>query len=70
MWLAIDEESKKANKGRSGVQAVSVLAFYSDNPSSNLDVAYIFSVTFVFEKNENKQKKPGVGPFKKATYFF
>ena len=27
--------------------------------------AYSFSVKFVFEKNENKQKAPGVSPFKK-----
>ena len=25
--------------------------------------AYSFSVKFVFEKNENKQKEAGVGPF-------
>ena len=25
----------------------------------------VFSVKFVFEKNENKQKEGGVGPFKK-----
>ena len=69
MWLAIDEESKKANKGRGGVQAVSVLAFYSDNPSLNLDVAYIFSVTFVFEKNENKQKSPALAHLRKQHIF-
>ena len=42
---------------------VSVLAFYSNDPSSNPAEAYSFSVTFVFEKNENKQKEVGVGPF-------
>ena len=26
----------------------------------------VFSVNFVFEKNENKQKEAAVGPFKKA----
>ena len=26
----------------------------------------VFSVKFVFEKNENKQKEAGVGPFKKV----
>ena len=39
---------------------VSVLAFYSDDPSSN---AYSFSVKFVFEKDENKQNEAGVGTF-------
>ena len=46
-------------------QVVSMLAFYSNNPSSNPADAYSFSVKFVFEKNENKQNEAGVGPFKK-----
>ena len=46
---------------------VSVLAFYSDNLSSNPAEAYIFSVRFVFEKNENKTKKmPGLAHFLKT----
>ena len=40
---------------------VSVLAIYSDNPSSNPVEAYIFSFKFVFEKKENKQNEVGVG---------
>ena len=51
--------------GRGGGQVVSVLAFYSVDPSSNPTVAYSFSVKFVVEKNENKQKEASVGPFKK-----
>ena len=39
--------------GRGCVQVVSVLAFYSDDPSSNPAQAYSFSVIFVLEKNEN-----------------
>ena len=46
-------------------QVVSMLAFYSNNPSSNPADAYSFSVKFVFEKNENKQNEAGVGPFLK-----
>ena len=42
---------------------VSVLAFYSDDPSSNPADAYSFSVKIVFDKNENKQKGAEVGPF-------
>ena len=38
-------------------------AFFSDDPSSNLAIANIFSVKFVFEKNENKQKEAGLGQF-------
>ena len=39
---------------------VSMLSFYSDDPSSNPTEAFFF----VFEKNENKQKEAGVSPFK------
>ena len=45
--------------GRGGGQVVSVLAFYSDDPSSNPAEA----CEIVFEKNRNKQKEAGVGPF-------
>ena len=41
---------------------VSVIAFYSDESSLNPTDAYIFSVKFVFEKYENKQKEAGVCP--------
>ena len=49
--------------GRGGGQVVSVLAFFSDGPGLNPAEAYIFSVKFVFEMNENKQKEAGVGLF-------
>ena len=39
-----------------GGQVVSVLAFLSDDLSSNYADVYGFYVTIVFEKNENKQK--------------
>ena len=48
--------------GPSGGQVVSVLAFYSDDPSMN-PADTVFSVKFLFEKNKNKQKEAGVGPF-------
>ena len=45
---------------------VSVLAFYSDDPSSIPAEVYNFFCKIVVEKNENKQKEAGVGPiFKK-----
>ena len=44
---------------------VSVLAFYSEDPSSNPAEAYSFFCNVVFEKNENKQKEAGVGPLSK-----
>ena len=54
--------------GRGGRQVVSMLAFYSIDLRLNPTEAYSFSVKFVFEKNENKQKEAGVGPFlKKCT---
>ena len=43
-----------------GGQVVSVIAFYSDDPGST---PAVLSVKFVFEKNENKQKEAGLGPF-------
>ena len=43
-----------------GGQVVSVLAFYSDDPSLNHAKPTVFSVKFVFEKIE---KGAGVGPF-------
>ena len=49
-------------------QVVSVFTFCSDGPSSNPAETYNFSVKFVLEKNENKQKEVGVGPFKKIMY--
>ena len=50
--------------GRGSGQVVSVLAFYSDDPSSNHAEAYGFFCNIVFEKNENKQKKrPGLAHF-------
>jgi len=42
---------------RGGGQVVSVLAFYSDDPSSNPAEVYNFSVKIFIEKNENKQKR-------------
>ena len=45
--------------GRCGGQVVGVLAFNSNNSSSNPAEAYSFSVKFMFEKNQNKQKGPG-----------
>ena len=41
---------------------VNVLAFYSDNPSSNPAEVYM-----LLEKNENKQKEVGLGPFNKVA---
>ena len=47
--------------GRGGVQVVSVLAFFSDDPSSNPAEAYsFFSIKLVYEKIKNKQKVAGV----------
>ena len=51
--------------GRGGGQVVSVLAFYSDDPSSNPAVNFC---KIVIEKNENKQKRGRGWPifFKKS----
>ena len=56
--------------GRGGGQMVRVLAFYSDNPSSNPSEDFKFSIKCVFEKNKNKQKEAWVGSFKNSFVFF
>ena len=47
--------------GRGGGPAVSMLAFYSNDPNSNPIDSYSFFCKFVIEKNHNKQKEAGVG---------
>ena len=44
-------------------QVVGVLPFYYDDPSWNSTGVYNVSVKIVIEKNENKQKDAGDGPF-------
>ena len=47
-----------------------MFAFYCNDLCLNLSGEYIFSVKFMLEKNENKQKEPGDGPFKKTIETF
>ena len=42
---------------------VSVLAFYSDDPSSIRAEVYNFFCKIIVEKNENKQKEAGLAHF-------
>ena len=44
-------------EGRGSGQVVSVLAFYSNNPSSNPAEVHRFSDNIVFENNKSKQKE-------------
>ena len=56
--------SKNALEGcGGGGQVVSMIAFYSDDPSSNPAEPCVFSVKFVCEKTK-KHKEAGVGTFK------
>ena len=66
MWADLKSSVKLLfGKGRGGGQVVSVLALYSNNPSSNpTDANSFFSVKFMTEKNENKLKEARVGPLK------
>ena len=48
--------------GLGGGQVVSVLAFYSDDPSSNPAEVYNFSVKLLL-KRMKKKTEAGVGPF-------
>ena len=48
---------------------VSVLAFYSDDPSSNPAEVYNFSVKLLLIRTKINKKEAGVGPFfKKHKY--
>ena len=59
--------NKQNAGGRGGGQVVSVPTLFSNDLSSNPDEANSCSVKFVFEKNENKQKRPGLAHiFKQA----
>ena len=48
--------------GRGGAQVVTVVAFFSDDPSSNPPEAFSFFCNIVFEKNEHKQKRGRAWP--------
>ena len=61
-WKTVKISRLRVLVQQGGGQVVSVLAFYSDDPISNPAEAYSFSVKFVLQKNENKQKEAGVGP--------
>ena len=49
--------------GRGGGQSVSVLAFYSDDPSSNPAEVYNFSVKFLLKRTKINKKRPGLADF-------
>ena len=51
--------------GRGGGQVVSMLAFYSDDPSSNPAEVYNFSVKLLLKRMKINKKEAGVGHFKK-----
>ena len=54
---------KLTQLGRGGGQVVSVLAFYSDDPSSNPAEVYNFSVKLLLKRTKINKKEAGVGPF-------
>ena len=54
-------KSKKP-KGRGGGQVVSVLAFYSDDTSSNPAEVYSFSVILCLKRTKKNKKEAGFGP--------
>ena len=53
-------ENKMTYKGHCDSYVVSVLTFFSDNPSSNSAEVYTFYAKNVVEKSNNKQKDGGV----------
>ena len=61
--------TKKLFLGRGGGEVVSVLAFYSDDPSSNPAKVYKFSVKLLLKRTKINKKEAGVDPFfKKETF--
>ena len=46
---------------------VSVLAFYSDDPSSNPAEVYNFSVKLLLKRTKINKKRPGLAHFKKKV---
>ena len=61
----VAEAKLKTNNLKGAAVVVSVLAFYSNDPSSNPADVYSYFVQIVIEKNENKQKEAWDGQFKK-----
>ena len=58
--------SKQECRGRGGGgQVVSILVFYSDNPSSNPGEGYSFSEKIVFKKTNINKKRPMLVDFLK-----
>ena len=53
--------------GRGGGLVVSVLAFYSDDPSSIPAEVYNFSVKLLLKRTKINKKEAGVGPFFKKA---
>ena len=49
--------------GRAGGLVVSVLAFYSDDPSSNPAEVYNFSVKLLLKSTKINKKRPGLAHF-------
>ena len=60
-WIILKLKIQLGRGGGGGGQVVSVLALYSNNPSSNPAEAYSFFRKFMFGKNENKQKDAPFG---------
>ena len=53
--------------GRGGRQVVSVLAFYSDDPSSNPAEVYNFPVKLLLKRTKINKKRPGLAHFLKKN---
>ena len=57
-------------RGRGGGQVLSVLAFYSDDPSSNPTEVYNFSVKLLMKRTKINKKRPGLAHLKKINSSF
>ena len=61
--LLNNRDKHLGSKGRGGGQVVSVLALYSDDPSSYPAEVYNFSVKLLLKRTKINKKEAGVGPF-------
>ena len=64
-WISIQKTKIMKTEGCGGGLVVSVLAFYSDDPSSIPAEVYNFSVKLLLKRTKINKKRPGLAQFKK-----
>ena len=65
VYLVVSSHTFYSKKGPFVGLVVSVIAFYTNDPSSNPSEASSISRKMLFWRNENEQKRPGMAHLKK-----